>query len=160
RQTGRSRHIKTALGSDTDLTPDFKRPRSDNTLRGFFFCAPLMTTVSNDPVARVLTRIVSWRFVAPAVLTLFICAEIGARLRLPPAALVVACFTAAAAILLAKLIVWVATSSRYFGREERLAALISLLAIAGGWYIARTWTYERQFDALIQAQNNNLVLTL
>jgi len=116
--------------------------------------------MSDDPVAQALSRIVSWRFVAPAVMMLFVCAEIGGRMRLPPANLVAACFTAAAAILLAKLIVWVAISSRFFGREERLTALTALLAIAGGWYIARTWTYERQFDALIRAQNTNLVLTL
>jgi hypothetical protein len=111
-------------------------------------------------LTRIVRRAASWRYVGPAVLTLFVLAEIGGRISPPPVNLVLWCFSSAAAVLLAKLAVWVATSYRTFTRDERLIVVICILAIAGSWYATRMWVFERQFDDLVATQNLNFKLTL
>lgn len=69
-------------------------------------------------------------------------------------------FTAAALIALLKVAVWVGTSHQTFHREERLLVVVCVLGIGGAWYSTRIWTFERQFDALVAAQDRNFKLTL
>ena len=94
------------------------------------------------------------------MLILILFAEIGGRLMSPPVALTLWCFGAADALLLIKLTIWVASSYRTFGREERLMTVIALLFIGTSWYATRIWTFERQFDSFVTAQNGNFRLTL
>ncbi len=102
---------------------------------------------------------VSWPFVGPPVALLIILGEIGARLAPPAADVSTWCFGAAAALLTVKLLGWIATSHRSFGRHERLAAFVMVSAIAMGWYASLQWLHERQFDYVVAAQNANLKLT-
>jgi hypothetical protein len=105
-------------------------------------------------------RAVSWRFVGPALCTLIVLGQIGVRIRPPDITLALGLFTAAALIALAKVAVWFGTSHQTFGREERLVVVVCVLAIGGSWYSSRMWAFERQFDALVATQNQDLKLTL
>jgi hypothetical protein len=102
----------------------------------------------HDRLTRIVRRAVSWRYVGPPVLTLVVLAEIGGRISPPPVNLALWCFASAA------------TSHRTFTRDERLIVVIAVLAIAGSWYGARMWVFERQFDDLVSTQNMNFKLTL
>jgi len=93
-------------------------------------------------------------------LALAVAAYVGGHISPPPVSLIVDCITATALILLAKVAVWVGSSHQTFKREERLLVVVSVLAIGGGWYGTRVWTFERQFDDLVSTQNMNLKLTL
>jgi hypothetical protein len=115
---------------------------------------------SHVRLTRIVRRAASWRYVGPAVLTLLVLAEIGGRTSPPPVNLVLWCFASAATALLAKLAVWVATSYRTFTRDERLVVVLVILAVAGSWYAARMWVFERQFDDFVATQNKDLKLTL
>jgi hypothetical protein len=97
--------------------------------------------------------------VGPPVALLIILGEIGARLSPPAADLSIWCFGAAAALLTVKLMCWIATSHRSFGRHERLAAFVMLSVITMGWYATMQWVRERQFDYVVAAQNADLKLT-
>lgn len=98
----------------------------------------------------------SWPFVGPVVLTLIVFGEIGGRAAPPAIEVAVWSFGAAAVLLTLKLSSWIATSYASFERHDRLAALVMLMAIAGGWYAADGWVHERQFDAIVAAQNAEL----
>jgi hypothetical protein len=100
-----------------------------------------------------------WPFVGPPVALLIILGEIGARLAPPAADVSTWAFGAAAALLTMKIVCWIATSHRSFGRHERLAAFVMVSAIAMGWYATMQWVHERQFDYLVAAQNADLKLT-
>lgn len=116
--------------------------------------------IAHDRLTRIVRRAAGWRYVGPPVLTLVVLAEVGARISPLPVNLVLWCFTSAALVLLAKLAVWVATSYPTFTRDERLIVVIVILAVAGSWYAARMWVFERQFDDLVSTQNMNYKLTL
>jgi hypothetical protein len=107
----------------------------------------------------VVRHAVSWPFVGPPVVLLIIFGEIGARLTPPAADVSTWSFGAAAALLTVKLLCWIATAHRSFGRHERLAAFVMLVAIAMGWDAATQWVHERQFDYIVAAQNTDLKLT-
>jgi hypothetical protein len=89
---------------------------------------------------------------------LIVLAEIGGRLAPPAVDVATWCFGSAAALLTLKLLYWIATSQRSFGRPERLAAFVMLATIAMGWYAAMQWVHERQFDYIVAAQNADLKL--
>jgi hypothetical protein len=116
--------------------------------------------IAPDRLTRIVRRAVSWQYVGPAVLTLIALAEVGGRTSPPPVNLVLWCFASAAVLLLVKLAAWVAISYRTFTRDERLVVVLVILAVAGGWYAARTWVFERQFDDLVSTQNANFKLAL
>jgi len=115
---------------------------------------------TDDRATRLARRATSWWFVGPIVCTLVVLAEIGIRLPVPAVPLALNLFTAAALVALAKVAVWFGTSHQTFGREQRLGVVVSVLLIGGSWYGTRIWAFERQFDALIRAQNASLKLTL
>jgi hypothetical protein len=102
---------------------------------------------------------VRWGFVGPPVAVLLAFAELGGRMRPPALDVATWSFGVAAVLLAIKLAVWVGTSYRTFTRQERLAAFVSALVIAGSWYAADGWVHERQFDYLVLAQNTQLKLT-
>ena len=102
---------------------------------------------------------ISWPFVGPPVALLIVLGGVGARLTPPAAEVAAGCFAAAAALLTLKLIFWMATSHRSFGREERLAAFVMFAAIAMGWSASLQWLHERQFDYVVAAQNTDIRLT-
>jgi hypothetical protein len=102
---------------------------------------------------------VSWPFVGPPVVLLFVLGEIGARLRPPAADISTWCFGSAAVLLTLKLLCWIAASHGSFGRQERLAAFVMLTAIAMSWYGATQWLHEREFDDIVAAQNADLKMT-
>ena len=104
-------------------------------------------------------RAISWPYVGPPVVLLIILGEIGGRLTPPAADVSTWCFGSAAVLLTLKLLYWIATSQRSFGRPYRLAAFVMLAAIAMGWYGSMQWVHERQFDYIVAAQNADLKLT-
>ena len=97
-----------------------------------------------------------WPFVGPAVLALIVFGEAGGRAVPPAIEVAVWSFGAAAVLLTLKLSYWIAMSHASFERHDRLAALVMVMAIAGGWYAADGWVHERQFDAIVAAQNADL----
>jgi hypothetical protein len=105
-------------------------------------------------------RAVAWPLVGPPVIVLVVFGQIAARVRPPAVDVALWCLGAAAVLLLTKLGVWVATARRTFDRPERMAAFVMLCAIGMGWYAARQWVHERQFDYLVAAQNADLKLTV
>jgi hypothetical protein len=105
-------------------------------------------------------RAVAWPLVGPPVLVLVTFGAIGARIAPPAADVALWCFGAAAVLLALKLVIWIAFSYRAFDRPERLAAFVMACAIGMGWYSARQWVHERQFDELVAAQNADLKLTV
>ncbi len=94
-----------------------------------------------------------WPFIGPPVAVLTAFGEIGARLAPPAIDVATWSFGAAAVLLTLKLVCWIATSHASFGRQSWLAAFVMLMAIAGGWYAADAWVYERQFDYIVSEQN-------
>jgi len=107
-----------------------------------------------------MRRAVAWGFVGPPVVVLLVFAEIGGRIS-PPAVDVAAwCFGSAAVLLALKLVVWISAAHTTFAPPERLAAFVMLCTIAMGWYAARQWIHERQFDDLVASQNADLKLTV
>jgi hypothetical protein len=100
----------------------------------------------------------SWPFVGPPVVLLIVLGEVGARLAPPAAEITIWCFGAAAALLALKLLCWIASSHRSFGRQERMAAFVMIAAIAMGWYASVQWLRERQFDYVVAAQNADIKL--
>ena len=106
-----------------------------------------------------MRRAVAWPLVGPPVVVLLAFAEIGARLAPPAVDVALWCFGAAAVLLAVKLLIWVGSSHRGFDRPERLAAFMMACAIGMGWYSARQWVHERQFDDLVAAQNADLKLS-
>ena len=103
---------------------------------------------------------VSWPFVGPPVAVLIAFGEIGARVSPPATDVSIWCFGAAAVLLILKLMLWITSSHRTFGRPDRLAAFVMLCAIGMAWYASRQWVHERQFDYLVAAQNADLRLTV
>jgi hypothetical protein len=79
----------------------------------------------------------------------------------PPAfSVALTCISIFAAAMAVRLVAWVAASGASFGREERLVAFVSLMAIGFGWLGAREWIADRDFDYLAAQQKADLVYSL
>ena len=116
-----------------------------------------MSAIYDDNL--VVRHALSWPYVGPPVVLLIILGEIGGRVAPPAADVSTWCFGSAAVLLTLKLLSWIATAQRSFGRPHRLAAFVMLAAIAMGWYGAMQWVHERQFDYIVAAQNADLKQT-
>jgi len=66
------------------------------------------------------------------------------------------CVAMAAGLLLLNLFAWVARDGARFRREERLSAFVVLAAVAMGSYFAREGIAEREFDAVVESQQQEL----
>jgi hypothetical protein len=107
-----------------------------------------------------MRRAVAWGFVGPPVVALLTFGEVGGRLSPPATDVAMWCFGSAAVLLGLKLLVWIVTAHHAFGPPERLAAFVLLCTIAMGWFGARQWIHQRQFDDLVASQNADLKLTV
>jgi hypothetical protein len=103
---------------------------------------------------------VAWPLVGPPAAVLLAFAVVGTRNNPPAADVARWCFGAAAMLLTLKLLIWITTARRSFGRPHRLAAFVMLCAIGMGWYAAGQWVGQRQFDYLVAAQDADLKLTV
>jgi hypothetical protein len=111
-------------------------------------------------IISLMSRAVSWPLLGPPVLVLIALAEIAARVTPPAVDVSLWCFGAAAVLLAVKLLFWMETEHRAFDRQDRLAAVVMVCAIGMGWYAARQWVRERQFDYLVAVQNADLRLAV
>jgi hypothetical protein len=108
----------------------------------------------------VLRRIVSWWTIGAAAATSTGFAAVALRMTPPAPSVASACVTILVVSLLAKLIVWVATTGASFGREERLLAFVIFLALGLGWLGTRERIAERDFNYRAAQQKSDLVLGL
>ena len=67
------------------------------------------------------------------------------------------CLAIAGGLLLVDLIAWVARDGAGFGREERLWAFVVFAAVAIGYSLAREAIAEREFDAIVEVQQHELM---
>src|SRR6266699_1410161 len=98
-----------------------------------------------------------WAVVLPGVMAAAACAAFAIRAD-PPAPKVAAdCATIAAALMVIKMIAFVARSGRDSGREARLLTFVVFAAIVMGWFGAERGIADALFDYRVREQKAALV---
>jgi hypothetical protein len=81
------------------------------------------------------------------------------HLRTPAPDVARLCVQISGGLVLVNLVAWVAREGDRFGREERLWAFVVFAAVAMGYYLSMQAIAEREFDAIVQVQQRELVET-
>src|ERR1700745_1603089 len=99
-----------------------------------------------------MVRAFGWGIIAPGLTVAAACAILAMRMQPPAVAVAVRCTTAAAILLMAKLVAWVARSGDRFRREEWLLAFVMFVAIVLTWIGVRERIGEAMFDYQVAQQ--------
>jgi len=105
------------------------------------------------------TRPFAWRVLLPGILFAGSLGILGGHMRPPAPGIQERCLTVVAVLLAIKLFAWVAERGHTFGREERLAAFVSFIAIGMFWVGMRQAIAEAAFDYVVFEQRAELAQT-
>jgi hypothetical protein len=101
-----------------------------------------------------------WRSAVCAAVVALSAVAVAAAYLTPPAVGIADRYLGLAAILaIATVLTELIMPPKRLHRAQRLTALVIVLAVGMGWYGARSWVHEEQFNYLVDAQRTSLRLT-
>jgi len=102
-------------------------------------------------------RRLGWPIVVPGLAAAVVCAGFAMRMQPPAVTVAARSATAAASLLMAKLLVWVVRSGDRFQREERLVTFVIFAAIVLSWIGVQERISEAAFDYQVTVQTRALI---